>query len=700
MDSALSGLAHPLLCACRMRPMYQYGAADVRYGQSISLGTSSPIDLSGSSSYSIGFWLNPRAPAYDGFLLLSGTSYYIGLHGLLLTLSIPGMSTPQRSEIELLPNQWQYVLLVFQSQGTHQGAYTLSVNGTPLIEGSLSQVTATNSLFSLGHTSDAQFLNVAFWSTALPEGERLPLWDIPSPSTNLAACYSFADGSSHDVSGNNRNAATFAGGAQVVMVAPALRLLNTGVQPSPRDALTVVADGGPFSVQGWFNCDAPSAFQAASRTLFSCRDLDTGHGCSLGVQWNGSGFNLEFKLDSGSSTSWGDGHHLSPGSWHHLAATYDGTTVLIYLDGTHTLTVPCTLPVLANPVRLFGATYAPDTAGSAENELQGYLQAAALWSRAISATEVQQYMSEDPSDSEGCVAFYAWSSLMLTNQVTGHPPVLLNTAFPATVVTPPSDSPPPSGGSSTQMAMVQPSARLETAVRWSPEEVPYPANSPLPPDQVEAIIAAYEPVLASVPGAMKDRLRSLFRNNLYLGLSKGNGPGGMPVGAIAGKVEGAAYVFYHHTAQGPVECGRMELTVNTECVGWVVSVAATSLCLLLTVVGLGFSATRAVSALSKVIGESTPLLNAIGEAAKGATSGSTVIKVIKALYVAGTLGKVVGDILTGNWVSIALNCASLILMVVGLFTSGGAYLAVVLAQLVINIAVLIAVIVQKPSNCC
>jgi len=680
--------------------MYQYGAADVRYGQSISLGTSSPIDLSGSSSYSIGFWLNPRAPAYDGFLLLSGTSYYIGLHGLLLTLSIPGMSTPQRSEIELLPNQWQYVLLVFQSQGTNQGAYTLSVNGTPLIEGSLSRVTATNSLFSLGHTSDAQFLNVAFWSTALPEGERLPLWDIPSPSTNLAACYSFADGSSNDVSGNNRNAATFAGGAQVVMVAPALRLLNTGVQPSPRDALTVVADGGPFSVQGWFNCDAPSAFQAASRTLFSCRDLDTGHGCSLGVQWNGSGFNLEFKLDSGSSTSWGDGHHLSPGSWHHLAATYDGTTVLIYLDGTHTLTVPCSLPVLANPVRLFGATYAPDTAGSAENELQGYLQAAALWSRAISATEVQQYMSEDPSDSEGCVAFYAWSSLMLTNQVTGHPPVLLNTAFPATVVTPPSDSPPPSGGSTTQMAMVQPSARLETAVRWSPEEVPYPANSPLPPDQVEAIIAAYEPVLASVPGAMKDRLRSLFRNNLYLGLSKGNGPGGMPVGAIAGKVEGAAYVFYHHTAQGPVECGRMELTVNTECVGWVVSVAATSLCLLLTVVGLGFSATRAVSALSKVIGESTPLLNAIGEAAKGATSGSTVIKVIKALYVAGTLGKVVGDILTGNWVSIALNCASLILMVVGLFTSGGAYLAVVLAQLVINIAVLIAVIVQKPSNCC
>ncbi|MCK8503184.1 LamG domain-containing protein [Myxococcus fulvus] len=684
-----------------MRPTYQYGAADVHFGQSIQLGASSPVDLSGSSSYSIGFWLNPRAPAYDGVLLRSGTSYSIGLHGLLPTLQLPGMNTPQCAAIELLPGQWQYLLLVFESQGTTQGSYTLWANGTPVIEGFISGPTTTNAPFSLGSTVDAQFINVAFWSTALPEGERLPTWDIPAPSIHLAACYSFVDGSSNDVSGNHHNAATFQGGAQVLMVAPALRLINTGVQPSPRDAPTVVADGAPFSVQGWFNLDAPSDFQESSRTLFSCRDRDSGYGCSLGVQWNGGGFNLEFKLDTaGGSSGWGNSIQLPPGTWHHLAATYSNSTVLIYLDGSHDLTIPCTLPVLANPVWLFGATYSPDTAGSTLNDLQGYLQAAALWSRAISANEVQQYMSQSPADAEGCVAYYAWSSIMLTNQVTGNPPVLLNTAFPATVSTPPSESTPPPGTTSTQLAVEPSSARLEPAVRWSRDEVPYPANSPLPPDQIEAIIAAYEPVLASVPGALKDRLRSLFRNNLYLGLSKGNGPGGMPVGAIAGKVEGAAYVFYHHTAKGPVECGRMELAVDTECIGWVVSVAATSLCLFLTVVGLGFSASRAVSSLSKVVGESTPLLKAIGEAAKGATSGSTVIKVIKALYVAGTLGKVLGDMLTGNWVSIALNCASLILMVVGLFTSGGAYLAVVLAQLLINIAVLIAVIARKPSNCC
>ncbi|MCY1022934.1 LamG domain-containing protein [Pyxidicoccus sp. MSG2] len=684
-----------------MRPMYQYGAADVRYGQRIQLGTSSPIDLSGSASYSIGFWLRPRAPAYDGYLVMSGMSYYIGLHGMQLTLSIPGMNTPQRSELELLPDQWQYVLLVFESTGANAGSYALSVNGTPLIEGSISRVTASSGLFTLGTTTDAQFCNVAFWSAALPEGERQPVWDVPQPGSTLAACYSFSDGSTGDVSGHNRGAATFLEGAQVVMLAPAMRLVNAAVQPSPRDALAVVANGAPFSVQAWFNAHAPSDFQAASRTVFACKDPNNGYGFTMGLEWNGTGFNLQLSLSSaGSGEGWGHNLQLAPGDWHHLAATYDGTTLSIYLDGVIDMNIPCTFPSLAAPVWLFGASPDASVAGGAAYDFQGHLQAAGLWSRALSASEVQQYMASDPSDAEGCVAYYAWNGAILANQVTGNPPVLLNTAMPSIVVTPPAASTPPPGVSNTLVTAVQPSYRNQPSARWAAEEVPYPAQSPISRDQVDSILAAYEPVLAAVPGAMKDRLRSLFRNNLYLGLARANGPSGMPVGTIAGKVVGSEYVFYHHTAQGAVECGRMELAVDTECIGWVISVAATSICLLLSVVGLGFSASKAVSALRPLISESTALLKSVGDAAKGTTDASTVIRVIKALYIGGTLGKVFGAMLTGSWYTIALNCAMLILMVAGLFTTGGAYLAVVLAQLALNLVTLIVLIAQKPSNCC
>ncbi|MFP2907570.1 LamG-like jellyroll fold domain-containing protein [Pyxidicoccus sp. 3LFB2] len=685
--------------------MYQYGAADLRYGQSIQFGGTSPIDTSGSASYSIGFWVRPRAPAYDGRLLKSGSSFYIGQHGLQLTLSLPGMSAPQRSELELLPGHWQYVLLVFETQGPQMGAYTLYANGAPLIEGALSHVTASSGPFVLGANTDAQFFNVSFWSAAIPEGERQPLWDAPPPGPTLAACYSFADGSASDVSGNNLGAASLLGGAQVVMVAPALRVVNAAVQPSPRDALTVAADGAPFSVQAWINADAPSEYQAPFRTVFSCKDRNTGYGCAMGLEWNsdGTGFSLSFKqsLETGQS-GWGHTLQLAPGGWHHLAVTYDGTRAQMYLDGVLTVQSSVVLPVLSAPVTMFGATYDADVPGEAAMEFQGYFQAAALWSRALSASEVQQYMAQSPADAEeGCVAFYGWDGLSIANQVTGNPPLLLNMATPALVVTPPSESTPPPGVSDeAQLAKVEPAARTRNAVRWSTEAVPYPENSPIPREQIEAIIAAFEPVLAAVPGAMKDRLRSQFRNNLYLGLSRGNGPSGMPVGAITRKRVGNECVFYHHTAMGAEECGRMELTVNWECVSWVISVAATSLCLLMSVLGLGYSAVKTVSALKPLIQDGTPLLRAIVRAASGATSGNTVIQVIKCLYASGSFGRAVSAAMTGHWWNIAINTAVFVASVASLLLSGGAYLAVVLVQLALGIVALVMVISQKPANCC
>ncbi|WP_249351208.1 LamG domain-containing protein [Corallococcus exiguus] len=688
-----------------MRPMYQYGAADVRYGQRIQLGTSTPINNSGTSSYSIGFWVRPRTPAYDGLLLSMGTDWSIGLHGMQLTLDMPGLNAPRCAEVELLPDQWQYILYVWQWTGTGAGNYTLYANGTPVIEGSATGVIITESVFTLGGTTDAQFCNVAFWSTAFTGEECQPVWDVPPPGPSLTACYSFSDGSHGDVSGHNRPAATFQGGAHVTMLAPALRVVNAAVQPSPRDNLTVVANGGPFSVQAWFNADAPSDFQLSDRTLFACRDRDTRDGIALGLGWDNGAFDVCLKSLSGSSgASWEQGAALPAGGWHHLSMTYDGSaTVRLFLDGDSVAAISTTLPSVANPVWVFGADPDASVAGGAVHDFQGHLQAVSLWSRELPQNELQQYMSSDPSDADGCVAYYAWNALGLANQVTGNPPSLLNTATPSLVATPPSDSTPPPGAPSTTtlVAVPRPSAGLQPSVRWATEEVALPAQSPLSREQVDALIASYEQVLTSVPGAMKDRLRSLFRNNLHLGLSRGNGPGGLPVGTIAGKVEGKHYVFYHHTAQGPVECDRMELAVDTECIGWVISVASTCVCLLLAVVGLGYSATQVVKAARPLITESTSLLRTLGAAAQqGAIDGSTVIRIIKALYMGGTLGKIFGAALTGSWFTIALNCASLILMVVGLFTTGGAYLAVVLAQLVLNIAVLIAVIAQKPSNCC
>ncbi|MBL0692389.1 LamG domain-containing protein [Comamonas sp. JC664] len=681
-----------------MRPMYQYGAADVRHGQSIQLGAACPLDLSGSASYAIGFWLRPRAPIYDGKLLGAGSNWYLGLHGLSLTLCLPGMSSHPVSEIELRPDEWQYVLINFESTGPHAGNYTVYVDGTTLIEGSQSNIAGSTSPFALGPSCDAQFFNVAFWS-ALRTGDQLkPVWDVPEPGPTLAACFSFSDGGNADVSGHDLGQASLLNGAQVVMLAPALRLVNGAAQPSPRDALRASADGGPFSVHAWFHLEAPSQFQAEPQTLFACLDSVTNEGFTLGLQWDGTGYNLHVTgYVADGWRGWGHALQMPPGKWHHLAATYDGSTVIIYLDGQLDMTIPGVVqPTLAHPVWLFGAQPASNAAGGVSCNFQGHLQAAGLWSRALTASEVQQYMSQDPSGVDGCVAFYAWNGTILGNQVTGHPPLFLNTATPSIVVTPPSESTPPPGSGGTPQQTAKADPPLAAASLSFAEPVAFPEQTLLTQPQAQSILASLEPLLATLPASARERTRSLFRNNLYRGLARVGGPGGAPVGAFTGQVEGNQFVFYHHTAMGKVEAGRMELSVNSECIGWIVSVAATGFSLLLAAFGVGFVGARLISPLTEAVTESTALLNTVKNSTKDVDS---IIRIIKAFYSAGTLGKIFGAVLTGSWFTIAANCTLLMLQVAALWATGGAYLAILVVQLLANLGLFAYVLDHKPSGC-
>lgn len=686
-----------------MRPMYQYGAADVRYGQYVQLGGQCPLDLSGSSSYSIGFWLRPRAPIYDGKLLASGTNWYLGLHGLQLTFSLPGMSSRQVSELELRPDEWQYVLINFETGGTSLGTYTVYVDGTTLITGSQSNISRSTSPFVFGMSCDAQFYNMAFWSASKSGDQLKPVWDVPPSDPTLVACYSFSDGSDTDVSGNNLGPASLLNGAQVVMLAPSLRLVNSATLPSPRDNLTMCANGGPFSVHAWFYLDAPSPYQADVHTLFSCLDGVTGQGFTLGLQWNGTGYDLTCSgYVADGKRGWGHLLNMPPGAWHHLAATYDGATLMLYLDGELDLDVPGVVqPTLTQPIWLFGAQSTSRVDGGAAYDFQGHLQAAGLWSRALSSSEVQQYMTQDPSDADGCEAFYAWNGPVLGNQVTGNPPVFLNTAMPGIVVTPPSDSTPPPGSEEvSQQQMLKADPPLPSAQRSFAEPVAFPDQKLLTQAQAEAVLTSLEPMVAALPASTREQLRSLARNNLYQGLARVGGPGGTPVGAFSGQVEGNQYVYYHHTAQGKVEAGRMELSVNTQCIGWIVTVTATAFSLILSALGVGFVGARLVSPIQKAVTESSVLLNTVETVAKSSTQDAgSIIRILKAFYTAGTLGKIFGAVLTGSWWTVAINCGLLMMQVAALWATGGAYLAILIIELAANFALFVYALTQKPSNC-
>lgn len=78
-----------------------------------------------------------------------------------------------------------------------------------------------------------------------------------------------------------------------------------------------------------------------------------------------------------------------PGQWVHMAGTYDGTTMRLFVDGHEIGSRPLTgrIRLDDNPVTLGGEENGP-TPRDVENELDGYLDDVRLYDRALSPDEI------------------------------------------------------------------------------------------------------------------------------------------------------------------------------------------------------------------------------------------------------------------------------------------------------------------------
>jgi len=110
---------------------------------------------------------------------------------------------------------------------------------------------------------------------------------------------------------------------------------------------------------------------------------DVGTRFSYLLQMQSSGTAL-FAINTGSVTLTASTTDLVDGQWHHLAGTYDGSDIRIYVDGVEENSAAKTgnMPSNTAPVRI-------GMGGSGtENPYDGDLGHAALWGVALSASEV------------------------------------------------------------------------------------------------------------------------------------------------------------------------------------------------------------------------------------------------------------------------------------------------------------------------
>lgn len=95
------------------------------------------------------------------------------------------------------------------------------------------------------------------------------------------------------------------------------------------------------------------------------------------------------------------------GEWHHVAATYDGTTWRLYLDGVLDGTARADATPRHDSIQHFGVGTALDSAGTPAGRLDGAISELRVWSRARTAAEIEAARFERIETDDGLVG--RWS---------------------------------------------------------------------------------------------------------------------------------------------------------------------------------------------------------------------------------------------------------------------------------------------------
>jgi len=81
--------------------------------------------------------------------------------------------------------------------------------------------------------------------------------------------------------------------------------------------------------------------------------------------------------------------NVNDGQWHHVTATYDGTNIFLYVDGTLDVSAPATGSIVPNSEPVCIGVNAQGTGGLPMYFFNGLLDEVSLYNRALTASEIQ-----------------------------------------------------------------------------------------------------------------------------------------------------------------------------------------------------------------------------------------------------------------------------------------------------------------------
>ena len=296
---------------------------------------------------SVSFWVYPETMSNEGMFYIGNYSSSDGKVAIITT-SVPELhvyinasNTLQSTSVK--PGEWYHVVWTYDSSVTK-----LYVNGT--LEDSAAYSTAINmsgektvlgSYYSpsSGNNLDGSMFDVRMFDVVLTQDEInrmyedtspiLSLDDLPKPVLHVpldsnAPIDLASSGSNIDVNGapelvitDDRKSWEFSGTSQYLD-------LGTSLGDMIGDSVT------EFSVTMWCNTDATGA--GVDDGLFNMGSFGGADG-PMAVHINPGSGEMVFKVNNGSVLAYQSGVAFTTG-WHHVAGTFDGVRIRLYIDGS------------------------------------------------------------------------------------------------------------------------------------------------------------------------------------------------------------------------------------------------------------------------------------------------------------------------------------------------------------------------------
>ncbi len=634
-------------------PLYSYGVASLRNGQSISLNALDAAEVM-REDWTIALRVRLRAYAMGGTLLqlLDGN--------LELRLGEPASSGARPdnqvkaifhdkevvdSEVGLTLGSWHNIVVSVARTGNSGADVIIYLDGAPF--GRFEEVPVPVHVDQyhynnrgqhpiLGGGVDIECTRVTFWRGALDYTYVLESAQEVPEQASLLHAFDFTARVQDESYALTK-------GAEIACAIPCLEFGLGAAQVSPLDQLALGADPTqPLTLQTWVQ-SSPPVGEPSPRlmTLIASGAQGEADAFHFGLLYNETRSHAHLQAQLPGAAPLLDTTELQPHVGYNVALTWDGAQLTFWVDGVSTSSHALTpLPTTSARVTVIGATPSADNPSGFTQLLIGRMQSLAIWQRALSATELASFETPLPSLADGLVARFDMVNPELANAISGH-----RLSFQG------------------QVNLIE---ALESNV------APCTARDTIPPLDADDFLF---------------NLEELHAYEACLERLKDETPKEACPGAVTWFIQGDERVYQMHTTRGPVEILRTAASADTDCGAWRFSLIVSGVGIVLSVVGFAFSAKALGQALYKVWINNATFRQRIVALGPEILTGEGLLGLMLALYDTGALAYTIESAFSSmSWWERGYAIASAVLFFASIFATGGWAVVVLVANLQLNIA--------------